>query len=112
MVKKNVDFTALTSCMHLIQLISTVGLGAFAATQGGAYVAPAICAAGYTVATISNSFDRDLHGVVGFLDSPFTITALVALMATTLFGAPAGALSGIMYALCCIPFFVDMLISM
>lgn len=33
MVKKNVDFTALTSCMHLIQLISTVGLGAFAATQ-------------------------------------------------------------------------------
>ena len=38
--------------------------------QGGAYILPAICTAGYTVATINNSFDRNLHGLEGFLDSP------------------------------------------
>lgn len=113
MVKKNVDYTALTSIMHLIQVISTVGIGAFAASEGGSYIPSAICAAGYTVATISNSFDRDLHGIVGFLDSPFTITALVVLMTTSIFsGGPATVLSGILYGLCCLPFFVDMLISL
>ena len=38
--------------------------------QGGAYTAPAIAASAYTVATINNSFDSNLMGMVGFLDSP------------------------------------------
>ena len=38
--------------------------------QGGAYIPAAIATAGYTVASINNSFDRQLHGLIGFLDSP------------------------------------------
>lgn len=34
---------------------------------------PAIAAAGYTAVTVNNSFDKNLHGLIGFLDSPVSI---------------------------------------
>ena len=57
---------------HLIQY--TILTNFIFLLKGGAYIPAAICTAGYTVATINNSFDRDLHGLVGFLDSPVSKT--------------------------------------
>ena len=34
---------------------------------------PAIATAGYTVASINNAFDKNLHGLVAFLDSPVSV---------------------------------------
>ena len=48
------------------------------AYQGGAYIPAAIGSAAYTVATINNSFDRNLHGLLGFLDSPVSLTSFIA----------------------------------
>ncbi len=62
--------------MLVMQVAAASGLVAFASSQGGAYVAPAIGAASYTIATINNSFDRNIHGVLRFLDSPVSICSV------------------------------------
>ena len=69
---------------------------------------PAICAVGYTAATINNSFEgSDFHSLIGFLDSPVVIIALCILLYTTITSGDAG----LMAAICSIPFMTDMLIS-
>jgi len=82
--------------------------------EGGAYIPAAIATAGYTVASINNSFDRQLHGLIGFLDSPFMITALCMLLLTSFItiGGPASVGGYFGYIMCCLPFVWDMLISM
>ena len=73
LVKKNSNHSLLTTMMLLMQIAAASGLIVFATSMGGAYVVPAIGAAGYTVATVNNSFDKSLHGLLGFLDSPVSI---------------------------------------
>lgn len=71
-----------------------------------------MAAAGYTVATINNSFDRNLHGIIGFLDSPMMITIVSMLLVNGFIGGPASILSWVAYFLCCLPFFADGLFSL
>lgn len=83
--------------------------------EGGAYIPAAIGAAGYTIASINNSFDRQLHGLIGFLDSPFMITALCMLLMSSMiggFGGPDSVMGYFGFIMCCLPFVWDMLISM
>ena len=47
--------------------------------QGGGYTAPAIAASTYTLATINNSFEGSLMGMIGFLDSPVSIFVISGL---------------------------------
>ena len=70
---------------------------------------PAICATGYTTATINNSFEgRDFHGLIGFLDSPLVIIALCMLLYSNIINGDAA----LYVAICSIPFITDMLISL
>ena len=57
---------------------------------------PAIGAAGYTVATVNNSFDKSLHGLMGFLDSPVSISNFVVLEARRVLADKTLFLSDIM----------------
>ena len=50
--------------------MATIGLGLYAAQGQSGYLAPAIGAGVYTVVTINNAFDKKLHEMMGFLDSP------------------------------------------
>lgn len=70
---------------------------------------PAIAASAYTLASTSNSFDRNLHGLLGFLDSPAMITILTVFLISQ-FGS-IGAISGLFYYLALFPFITDALIS-
>jgi len=76
------------------------------------YIVPAIAAAGYTVASVNNAFDRNLHGLVAFLDSPFMIMAIVVMLITSLTTGPSGFFSCLAYFACCLPFFADFGLSM
>ncbi len=38
---------------------------------------PAIATAGYTVMSINNAFDKNLHGLVAFLDSPVSVPLII-----------------------------------
>jgi len=88
-------------------------LGAFAFNEGGSYVPAAIGAGAYTVATISNSFDKHLHGLLGFLDSPFMISAVCMLLMTGFMpGGPASPAGYFGYIFAILPFFWDLLMSM
>jgi hypothetical protein len=65
--------------------------------------APAVAAIGYTVCSVNNAFDRNLHGVMGFTDSPAMILMICAFMMTQM--------SGPLFMLACIPFFFDGFVS-
>ena len=78
LVKKNSRYAPLTSLMITLQFIACGGLAAYAGAEAGGYIVPAIAAAGYTAATVNNAFDPNLHGLMGFLDSPVSeISALL-----------------------------------
>lgn len=81
----------------------------FALTQGGDYVMPAIATTSYTVATVNNSFEGNLMGMIGFLDSPFMSFLLSIFLLMTFPGS--GMLSSLLMLLACAPFFVDTGIS-
>jgi len=94
------------------QIAATVGLGLFAGiTESSTFVLPAIACAGYTVASVNNAFDKDLYGMVAFLDSPVMILMIMVILISTLFSAPVGFQSLIGLAICCLPFLVDFFLS-
>ena len=37
------------------------------------FTLPALVATGYTLASVNNSLDKNLHGLIAFLDSPVSI---------------------------------------
>jgi len=92
-------------------MAATVGLGVFALrNESATYVVPAITCAGYTVASINNAFDQNL-GISAFLDSPIMITMLSLLLGTCMMKGPTGS-AFLLFAACCLPFFVDFYLSM
>ena len=114
-------------------MASTVGLGLFAGiTESNQFVVPAIACAAYTAASTNNAFDNDIHGLIGFLDSPvspfnFTpsiwfsrfltllfllffqcaITVIMVILIMTLVTAPANVMTLLALAVDTLPFLVD-----
>jgi hypothetical protein len=82
----------------------------FAMNQGGAYTMPAIAATAYTVATVNNSFEGNLMGMIGFLDSPF-MSAVLSIFLMMRFPGES-SMAALMMLAACMPFFVDTGISM
>ena len=71
LVEKSNPAAMLSMMILMMQVASSVGLGLFAGiNETSAYAVPAVACAGYTLASINNAFDPDLHGLIGFLDSP------------------------------------------
>ena len=69
LIKKNGKRQALTTVMLTFEMLASFMLLVLAAGQDG-FALPALVATGYTVASINNSLDKNLHGLIGFLDSP------------------------------------------
>ena len=68
LVKVNGKHSALAKMMLALEMVASFTLVTMA-MGNSEMVVPAIAASGFTVATLSNSLDRNLHGLVGFLDS-------------------------------------------
>ena len=77
LIKKNGKHRSLTKVVLGAEVLSAMMLVLIAAGTGGSMmVVPAIAAGAYTVATVNNSLDRNLHGLIGFLDSPVSSSTL------------------------------------
>jgi len=82
----------------------------FAIYNSGAYNAPAMAVTAYTVATVNNSFEGNLMGMIGFLDSPF-MSFLLSMFLMLNFPS-ASVMSALIMLGACMPFFIDTGISM
>ena len=64
--------------MLTFEMLASFMLLLLATGQDG-FILPAMVATGYTVATVSNSLDKNLHGLIGFLDSPVSKKSSISL---------------------------------
>ena len=72
LVKRNGKHQALAKLVLTFEMIASLTL-CFIAMSTGTLMVPAIAATTYTVASVNNSLDRNLHGLIGFLDSTVSL---------------------------------------
>lgn len=70
---------------------------------------PALAVAGYSIATINNSFDTDINPLVGLLDSHGMSLILSSSLLTFIshFGSDMSLISLLCMFIACLPFFFD-----